>query len=63
MLSDTSAYGLGAVIFHKMADGEERHVAFASRTFTAAEKKYVQCEREVLALIFGLKKVSPLPVR
>lgn len=56
MTCDASSYGLGAVIFHETAEGHERPVAFASRTLTAAEKNYAQCEREALALMFGLRK-------
>lgn len=52
---DSSGYGVGAVLSHKI-DGKERPVLFASSTLTDAEKKYSNLERESLSIIFGLKK-------
>ena len=53
---DASKYGVGAVISHVMRGGEERPVAFASRTLNAAERNYATIEKEGLALVFAVKK-------
>lgn len=53
---DASPYGISAVFAHRVGDGLDHPVCFASRTLTAAEKRYPHVEKEALAFIFGVKK-------
>ena len=53
---DASSHGIGMVISHVLPNGEERPIAYASRTLSKSEKNYAQIEKEALAIVFGIKR-------
>ena len=54
--SDSSSYGIGAWILHKLPDGLLKAMAHASRSLLIAEKQYFQIETEALGIIFAVTK-------
>lgn len=44
------------MLSHADDEGQERPVAYGSRSLTTAERNYSQTDREALAVVFGLKK-------
>ena len=50
---DASIQGLGAALMQKDQQGRLKPVAYASKSLTYAEKRYLDIECELLAVVFG----------
>ena len=55
---DASAYGLVAVLLQQQHDGEWKAVAFACRSMTMTERRYLQIKKEALALVWACEKFA-----
>lgn len=53
---DASPVGVAAVLSQVDDNGDEKPVAYASRTLTPAERNYAQLDREGLSIVFAMKK-------
>ena len=54
--TDSSDYGLGAVLTQLHEDSTEETVTFASRTLTGCERKYSTVEKEAFACVWAIEK-------
>jgi len=53
--TDASDFAVGAIL-HQEQNGELKVIAYASRSLSAPERNYCTTRKELLAVIFGLKK-------
>lgn len=56
LVVDASMRGLGAALLQPDEHGNLKPVAYASKALTKSQKNYVNIEREMLAIVFGLKR-------
>ena len=57
--TDASNQGLGAVLLQADCHGQEKAVAFISRTLTPAERNYSTTEKELLAIVWSFQRFHP----
>ncbi|EIE79421.1 hypothetical protein RO3G_04126 [Rhizopus delemar RA 99-880] len=56
--TDASNYSIGAVLY-QVVKNETRYIGFMARSLSTSEKNYSTTKRELLAVIFALKKFHP----
>ena len=54
--TDASNVALGAQLYQEEGDKEHKTITFASRTLLAAERYYTTTEKELLSIVFAMKK-------
>ena len=59
---DTSDFALGSILFQRDENGKHRAVAYHSQALIAAERNYGISDKELLAIVEGLKRVRHLVI-
>ena len=58
--TDASLYAVGCVLSQLDDNGEERSIAYASRTLNCHKKNYTVTEKECLAVIYAYKQFKSI---
>lgn len=53
LYTDASPVALGAVLVQRNPEGKYRIIAFASKLLSPTERRYSQCQREALGIVWG----------
>lgn len=56
LATNSTPYGIGAVLFQEHEDGLEHVVTCALRTLSATEQLYAQIKKDALSIVFGFKR-------
>ncbi len=56
--TDASQHGVGAVLY-QIVEGKKKYIAFASKSLKRGQRNYSATKRELLAIVFALKKWEP----